>query len=178
VKLAIFQLLDRRPDLVVSGINHGSNSSINVIYSGTMSAAVEGAVEGIPSIGFSLCDYRADADFSVCLPYVEKLVGEVLSRGLPQGTCLNVNIPKLPAEEVRGIRICRQSAGYWADAFERRETPGGREYFWLTGNFVNPDQGTDTDEWALANGYVSVVPTQFDLTAHHAIPTLNTWNLG
>jgi 5'-nucleotidase len=178
VKLAIFQLLDRRPDLIVSGINHGSNSSINVIYSGTMSAAVEGAVEGIPSIGFSLCDYRADADFSVCLPYVEKLVGEVLSRGLPQGTCLNVNIPKLPAEEIRGIRICRQSAGYWADAFERRETPGGREYFWLTGNFVNPDQGTDTDEWALANGYVSVVPTQFDLTAHHAIPTLNTWNLG
>jgi 5'-nucleotidase len=178
VKLAIFHLLDRRPDLVVSGINHGSNSSINVIYSGTMSAAVEGAVEGIPSIGFSLCDYRADADFSPCVPIVQTLVRQTLERGLPTGTCLNVNIPKLPAEDLQGIRICRQSAGYWADAFERRETPGGREYFWLTGTFVNPDAGTDTDEWALAHGYVSVVPTQFDLTAHHAIPTLNTWNLG
>jgi 5'-nucleotidase len=178
VKLAIFHLLDRKPDLVVSGINHGSNSSINVIYSGTMSAAVEGAVEGIPSIGFSLCDYRADADFSPCVPIVQTLVRQTLERGLPTGTCLNVNIPKLPAEDLQGIRICRQSAGYWADAFERRETPGGREYFWLTGTFVNPDAGTDTDEWALAHGYVSVVPTQFDLTAHHAIPTLNTWNLG
>jgi 5'-nucleotidase len=177
VKLAIYEILGRKPDLLVSGINHGSNASINVIYSGTMSAAVEGAVEGIPSIGFSLLNPDPEADFSACGPSIQILAQEVLERGLPEGSCLNVNIPNLPLDAIQGIRICRQSAGYWEDAFDKRVSPGGSTYFWMTGEFKNPDQGQDTDEWALRNGFVSVVPTQFDMTAHHAIAALNQWNL-
>lgn len=177
VKLAIYEILGQKPDLLLSGINHGSNASINVIYSGTMSAAVEGAVEGIPSIGFSLLNHAPDADFAACASYVEQLSLEVLNRSLPLGTCLNVNFPDLPTEELKGLKICRQSAGYWEDAFDKRTSPGGTPYYWMTGKFTNPDQGQDTDEWALRNGYVSAVPTQFDLTAHHAISTLNQWNL-
>lgn len=177
VKLAIYEILGKKPDLLVSGINHGSNASINVIYSGTMSAAVEGAVEGIPSIGFSLLNHDPEADFSACGPTVKKLAQEVLERGLPEGSCLNVNFPDLPLNEIQGMRICRQSAGHWEDAFDKRISPGGTTYFWMTGEFKNPDQGQDTDEWALRNGYVSIVPTQFDLTAHHAIATLNQWKL-
>ena len=177
VKLAIYRVLDRKPDLLVSGINHGSNASINVIYSGTMSAAVEGAVEGIPSIGFSLLDFAADADFNPSRAVVRTMAQQVLEHGMPEGTCLNVNIPKLPADEIQGLKVCRQAAGYWDDAFERRVTPGGKEYFWMLGEFKTPDVGTDTDIWALKNGFVSVVPTQFDMTAHHAIAQLNTWNL-
>lgn len=177
VKLAIYEILGEKPDLLLSGINHGSNASINVIYSGTMSAAVEGAVEGIPSIGFSLLNHSPQADFSACVPFVEKLAVEVLERSLPSGTCLNVNFPDLPLAEIQGMKVCRQSAGHWEDAFDKRTSPGGSTYFWMTGKFTNPDHGQDTDEWALRNGYVSVVPTQFDLTAHHAISTLNQWDL-
>jgi 5'-nucleotidase len=167
----------RQFSVEVSGINHGSNASINVIYSGTMSAAVEGAVEGIPSIGFSLLNHDPEADFSACGPSILALAKEVLERGLPEGTCLNVNVPNIPLDAIQGMRICRQSAGYWEDAFDKRVSPGGSTYFWMTGEFKNPDQGQDTDEWALRNGYVSVVPTQFDMTAHHAIAALNQWNL-
>lgn len=177
VKLGIYEVLKRKPDLLVSGINHGSNASINVIYSGTMSAAVEGAVEGIPSIGFSLLDFAWDADFSACRPVVRTMAQTVLEQGLPKGSCLNVNIPKLNAKDLQGIKVCRQSAGYWDDAFDRRTTPSGKAYFWMTGEFKNPDGGTDTDMWALDHGFVSVVPTQFDMTAHHAMSTLNQWNL-
>ncbi|MDA0913195.1 MAG: 5'/3'-nucleotidase SurE [Bacteroidetes bacterium] len=177
VKLAIYEILGKKPDLLLSGINHGSNASINVIYSGTMSAAVEGAVEGIPSIGFSLLNHATDADFSACVPYVKQLSEQVLKRSLPEGICLNVNFPNLKATEIKGMKVCRQSAGYWEDAFDKRTSPGGSPYFWMTGKFTNPDQGQDTDEWALRNGFVSVVPTQFDLTAHHAISTLNQWDL-
>lgn len=177
VKLAIYEILGKKPDLLLSGINHGSNASINVIYSGTMSAAVEGAVEGIPSIGFSLLNHAADADFSACVPYVKQLSEQVLKRSLPEGTCLNVNFPNLETSQIKGLKVCRQSAGFWEDAFDKRTSPGGTPYFWMTGKFTNPDQGQDTDEWALRNGYVSVVPTQFDLTAHHAISTLNQWDL-
>lgn len=177
VKLAIYEVLHRKPDLLVSGVNHGSNASINVIYSGTMSAAVEGAVERIPSIGFSLLDFAWDADFSACRPVIRSLAQQVLQNGMPEGTCLNVNIPKLPSAQIQGLKICRQSAGYWDDAFDRRLTPGGKPYFWMKGEFKNPDVGTDTDMWALEHGFVSVVPTQFDLTAHHAMSTLNQWNL-
>ena len=177
VKLAIYEILGKKPDLLLSGINHGSNASINVIYSGTMSAAVEGAVEGIPSIGFSLLNHAPTADFSACVPFVEKLATAVLERSLPEGTCLNVNFPDLPLDELKGLKVCRQSAGHWEDAFDKRTSPGGTPYFWMTGKFSNPDQGQDTDEWALRNGYVSVVPTQYDLTAHHAISTLNQWDL-
>ncbi|TXE09236.1 5'/3'-nucleotidase SurE [Gelidibacter salicanalis] len=177
VKLAVKQILGRRPDICVSGINHGSNSSINVIYSGTMSAALEAGIEGIPAIGFSLCDYNWNADFEACKPYVKTIVENVLQHGLPEGVVLNVNIPKLPQKEIKGIKVCRQAKANWEEEFDKRKNPQGRDYYWLTGKFVNLDQGEDTDEWALENGYVSVVPVQFDLTAHHYIQNLNSWNL-
>tara|TARA_B100001142_G_scaffold311600_1_gene346178 strand:+ start:1605 stop:2381 length:777 start_codon:yes stop_codon:yes gene_type:complete len=174
VKLAVNQLLDRKPDLCVSGINHGSNSSINVIYSGTMSAAVEGALEEIPSIGFSLLDYAHDADFSQSEPYIRKIVKQVLENGLDRGVCLNVNIPKLiKGKELKGLKVCRQANANWEEEFEERMDPKGRIYYWLTGKFVNYDKGTDTDEWALANHYISVVPVQFDVTAHSSLSSIN-----
>jgi len=176
VKLAVKQILGRRPDLCVSGINHGSNSSINVIYSGTMSAAIEAGVEGIPAIGFSLLDYNWNADFEPCKAFVKRIAENVLTEGLPEGVVLNVNIPKMKKEQIKGIKICRQAKANWEEEFDKRQNPQGRDYYWLSGKFVNLDKGEDTDEWALANGYVSVVPVQFDLTAHHCIQNLNTWN--
>jgi 5'-nucleotidase len=175
VKIAINKVLHRKPDLCVSGINHGSNASINVIYSGTMSAAMEGAIEGIPSIGFSLLDYRMDADFGPAKKYVKALALNVLQHGLPSGNLLNVNIPAIEASKIKGIKICRQAMAKWKEEFDERLDPNNRSYYWLTGKFINNDLGEDTDEWALANGYVSVVPVQFDLTAHHAISYLNKW---
>ncbi|MFM9945116.1 MAG: 5'/3'-nucleotidase SurE [Bacteroidia bacterium] len=176
VKLAVDKVMHRKPDLLVSGINHGSNSSINVIYSGTMSAAMEGAIEGIKSIGFSLNDYKFDADFTAASHYSSLIASRVLQNGLPTGTLLNVNIPPLSLKEIKGLKICRQAKAKWVEEFDERTDPHHRKYYWLTGKFVNSDHGEDTDEWALANGFVSIVPTQFDLTAHHAIATLNTWN--
>lgn len=177
VKLAVNEILNKKPDLCVSGINHGSNSSINVIYSGTMSAAVEAGIEGIPSIGFSLCDYSWEADFEVIKDHVKTIALSALKNGIPKGVVLNVNFPKLKKNEIKGIKVCRQARATWMEEFDKRTNPQGRDYYWLTGKFVNLDKGEDTDEWALANGYVSVVPVQFDLTAHHAIPELNTWTL-
>ena len=174
VKLAVNQILDRKPDLCVSGINHGSNSSINVIYSGTMSAAVEGALEEIPSIGFSLLDYDHNANFSEAEPYVRKITKQVLEHGLDSGVCLNVNIPKsVKGEQLKGLKVCRQANANWEEEFEARTDPKGRMYYWLTGKFVNYDKGTDTDEWALANHYISVVPVQFDVTAHSSLTSVN-----
>ncbi len=174
VKLAINQLLDRKPDLCVSGINHGSNSSINVIYSGTMSAAVEGSLEGIPSLGFSLLDYDHDADFSEAEFYVRKITKQVLEYGLDRGVCLNVNIPKsVKGKDLKGLKVCRQANANWEEEFEKRNDPKGKIYYWLKGKFVNYDKGTDTDEWALANHYVSVVPVQFDVTAHSSLLSIN-----
>jgi 5'-nucleotidase len=167
VKMAVNHILKKRPDLVLSGINHGSNSSINVIYSGTMSAAIEGALEGTPSVGFSLCDYAMEADFSQAEKFISKIIEESLKNRMPKGVCLNVNIPKLKAADFKGIRIVRQARANWVERFEERKDPYGREYYWLTGEFVNFEpESLDTDEWALANGYISVVPTQADLTAH------------
>ncbi len=177
VKLAVNKILHRLPDLCVSGINHGSNSSINVIYSGTMSAAMEGAIEGIPSIGFSLLNYAQDADFSAAKEIAIKVASEVLKNGLPKDTLLNVNIPNLSSENIKGIKICRQARAKWEEKFDERKDPHGQPYYWLTGQFINMDKGEDTDEWALANGYVSIVPVQFDLTAHHAVSLLNQWEL-
>ncbi len=177
VKLAVNEILHRKPDLCVSGINHGSNSSINVIYSGTMSAAVEAGIEGIPAIGFSLSDYEWNADFETMKPFVKQIALEVLAQKHLDGVVLNVNFPKLQKSEIKGIKVCRQAKATWKESFDKRKTPFGKEYYWLAGEFVNEDKGEDTDEWALANGYISVVPVQFDLTAHHAIGTLNTWNL-
>lgn len=177
VKLGLQEILDRRPNIVVSGINHGSNSSINVIYSGTMSAAIEAGIEGIPAIGFSLCDYSWNADFSSVAKIAKKIVQEALKNGMPKGTVLNVNIPKTDGKEPKGIKICRQAKANWKEKFDKRSSPTGKEYYWLTGEFELLDKGEDTDVHALNNGYVSVVPTQFDLTAHHAIQNLNNWNL-
>lgn len=173
VKLAVNKVLHKKPDILVSGINHGSNSSINVIYSGTMSAAVEGAIEGIPSIGFSLCDFNIDADFTAAKHYAKIVVKKILKIGLQEGTLLNVNFPMLSLSKIKGIKICRQANAKWVEAFDERVDPHKRKYYWLRGEFINPDKGDDTDEWALKNGYVSVVPVQFDLTAHHAIQHLN-----
>ena len=177
VKLAVNTLITRKPDLVVSGINHGSNCSINVIYSGTMSAAIEGVLEGIPAIGFSLLDYSIEADFSHSKKIVETIVKKVLKNKLHKDVCLNVNIPKLHESEIAGIRICRQAKANWIEDFDRRVDPNGKEYFWLTGVFKNLDKGNDTDVWALENNYVSVVPTQIDLTAYNAIDALKKWEM-
>ncbi len=174
VKLAKHHVLkDRKPDLVVSGINHGSNTSISVLYSGTMSAAIEGALEGLPSIGFSLCDFSSKADFSHIEEWVEKIARQVLEHGIPKGIALNVNFPPKRNEDIRGIKICRQADAKWQEEFVERFDPTGRKYFWLAGNFVNFDKGEDNDEWAIANNYVSIVPCQYDLTAHHAISYIN-----
>lgn len=174
VKLAVNEILHRKPDLCVSGINHGSNSSINVIYSGTMSAAVEAGIEGIPAIGFSLLDYDWNADFDAVKPSIRKITLEVLEKGMPENVVFNVNFPRLKKNEIKGIKICRQAKAIWMEKFDKRITPQGKDYYWLTGEFVNQDKGEDTDEWALENGYISVVPVQFDLTAHHTIQQLNT----
>ena len=174
VKLAVNKIFKgQKPDLCVSGINHGLNNSINVIYSGTMSAAVEGAIESIPSIGFSLDDFAYDADFSFCKKYIKAIVQQVLEHGLQSGTLLNVNFPH--GDCIKGIKICRQANAKWAEDFDERIDPHKRNYYWLTGVFQNNDQGEDTDVWALENNYVSVVPVEFDMTAHHAIPLLNSW---
>ena len=165
-----FFMLKRKPDLCVSGINHGSNMSINVIYSGTMSAAVEGAIEGIPSIGFSLNNYSIDADFSAAKKIVKTIAEKVLKHGMPKDVCLNVNIPKLKFNEIAGIRICRQARANWVEELDERHDPSGKPYYWLTGKFVNFEiNKKDTDVWAVENNFVSVVPTQFDMTAHKSI---------
>ncbi len=176
VKLAVNEILKRKPDLCVSGINHGSNSSINVIYSGTMSAAVEAGIEGVPAIGFSLLDYGWNANFEPIKSFIKSITLEVLEKGLPESVVLNVNFPKLEEKDIKGIKVCRQAKAIWTEKFDKRQTPQGRDYYWLTGEFINQDNGEDTDEWALANGYISLVPVQFDLTAHHTIQQLNTWN--
>ena len=178
VKFAVNKIMHRKPDLCVSGINHGTNMSINVIYSGTMSAAVEGAIEGIPSIGFSLSDYTINADFTASKKIVKTIAEKVLKNGLPEGVCLNVNIPKLKSELIKGIKICRQAKANWVEQFDERLDPSGQPYYWLTGKFENSEtKEKDSDVWALENGYVSVVPTQFDMTAHNAIKGIAKWKL-
>jgi 5'-nucleotidase len=173
VKIAIDKILHKKPDLCISGINHGSNSSINVIYSGTMSAAMEASIDGIQAIGFSLLDYSFDADFTGAKIYARKIINQILKSHIPSGTLLNVNIPKVPASEIKGIKICRQAMAKWVEEFDERIDPRGSNYYWLTGKFVNFDHGEDTDEWALNNGYVSIVPVQFDLTSHNGIRFIN-----
>lgn len=177
VKLAVDKILKGKPNLCVSGINHGSNSSINIIYSGTMSAAMEAAIEGIQAIGFSYLNYDYDADFTIPKKYAKEIASKVLENRLPTATLLNVNIPDVTKTKIKGIKVCRQAIAKWQEEFNERVDPRGRKYYWLTGKFINRDIGNDTDEWALSNGYVSVVPVQYDMTAHHAIPRINNfWN--
>lgn len=179
VKLAKnYVLQDRKPDLVVSGINHGSNSSISVLYSGTMSAAIEAAIEGIPAIGFSLCDFREDADFSHAVPFIKSITEEALKNGVPNGVALNVNIPAKTELPLRGVKICRQARAKWQEKFDYRVDPNGRGYLWMAGEFVNFDtEKEDTDVWALDNNFISVVPCQYDLTEYEALKKLSTWDL-
>jgi 5'-nucleotidase len=175
VKLAVNKIFKgKKPDLCVSGINHGLNNSINILYSGTMSAAVEGAIESIPSIGFSLDDYTLQANFEPCLKFVKQIAQQVLKNGLPTATLLNVNFPG--TKDIKGIKICRQANAKWAEEFDERLDPHKRPYYWLTGVFQMNDSGEDTDVWALQHNYVSIVPVQFDMTAHYAIPVLNGWD--
>jgi len=173
VKLAFSAILPRTPDLIVSGINHGSNASVSVVYSGTMGAVIEGCLNGIPSIGFSLLDFDPDADFRAAQHYGRKIVQHVLDQGLPDATCLNVNVPPVEMSQVQGIKVCRQARGVWREEFDKRLDPRKGEYFWLTGYFVNHENGaTDTDEWALENNYISVVPVQVDFTNYKAMERL------
>jgi 5'-nucleotidase len=164
VKLAHDIVLHRKPDICLSGINHGSNASINVIYSGTMSAAMEAAVEGIPSAGFSLCDFNFDADFSVAAEVARKVTLRMLNEEMPEHFLLNVNIPKVKAKDFKGIKICRQADAKWSENFDKRKDPRGRDYYWMTGKFVNRDKGEDTDIEALNSGYASIVPVRIDFT--------------
>lgn len=169
VKIAMHTLGERVPDLVVSGINHGSNAAINVLYSGTMGAALEGCAFGIPSIGFSLTDHSPDADFSPCIPFVESIVGAVLEKGLPEGIALNVNIPNCvpyPTE----MRVTKACKGNWTDEYREYTDPQGGKFYWLTGKFKNQEpDNPDTDEWCLSHGIVSVVPVILDITAQHDV---------
>jgi 5'-nucleotidase len=171
VKVATSCLLPRRPDLMVSGINHGSNASVSVIYSGTMGAAIEAAMLGIPSIGFSLCNHAPDADFAASVKYGQAIIRDVLTNGLPKNITLNVNIPDLPFDEIKGIRICRQNKGMWNEDFIMKPHPvTGECLYWLTGYYHNEEAGAeDTDETALSEGYISIVPTHFDFTAYESI---------
>ena len=175
VKLALHTLVPRTPDLILGGINHGDNSSVNVHYSGTMGVVIEGCLKSIPSIGFSLCNHAADADFSPLLPYVNRIVEEVLKMGLPEGTCLNVNFPDLP--QFAGVRICRQTKGVWTNEFALATHPNGRNYYWMTGNYVNQEpESEDTDHWAMDHGYIAITPTQIDVTAYKLKKEMGNWN--
>lgn len=173
VKLAKHVILKgRTPDLCVSGINHGSNASVNILYSGTMSAAMEASLEGTDSIGFSLLDFSHDADFEPCKPFVKEIIEYVLKNKLQKTKLLNVNIPKLPRNEIKGIKVCKQADGQWVEDFKENEDPFGRKYYWMTGAFINHDQAKNADILALSKGYISVVPSQHDLTAYAALETL------
>ena len=175
VKLGLDTIVPRRPDLVIGGINHGDNSSVNVHYSGTMGVVIEGCLKGIPSIGFSLCDHSADAYFTGCFPYILRIVSEVLEKGLPYGTCLNVNFPL--AESFKGIRICRQTDGVWTQEFESCPHPKRENYYWLTGVYKNNEpEAKDTDHWALDHGYVAITPTTIDVTDYQLKQEMNHWN--
>ena len=178
VKLAVDKVLHRKPDICLSGINHGANHSINVIYSGTMSAAMEASIEGIPSAGFSLLDYTMEADFSASKIYVRKVAELLLGKKIDKHLLLNVNIPLATPDLIKGMKICRQAYAKYVEDFDERKDPHGKQYYWLTGEFVNFDKGKDTDVWALANNYVSVVPVQFDLTNYKLKTKLETtWHL-
>lgn len=173
VKIALNKLIHRHPDLLVTGVNHGSNSSTSVLYSGTMAAAIEGCMYRVPAIGFSLLDHSSTADFNPYIPYISDIISQVMAQGLRQGTCLNVNIPKIQASDIRGIKVCRQARGYWCEEFDLRTDPYDREYYWLTGDFFNEEpEAKDTDEWALKNNFISVVPTQVDLTCYQSMDRL------
>ena len=173
VKIALNRLVDRHPALLLTGVNHGANSSASVLYSGTMAAAIEGCMYHIPAVGFSFLDHSQNAVFTPYIYNVQTIIEKVLKNGLRRGTCLNVNIPKIPVDSIKGIRVCRQARGYWIEEFVHRIDPNKREYYWLTGDFFNEEPDSeDTDEWALKNNYISVVPVQIDMTCYQSMDKL------
>lgn len=178
IKIAMTVILEKKPDLIVSGINHGSNSAASIFYSGTMAAAMEGSMIGIPSIGFSLTNHSHKADFTAAIKIISTIIEKTIQNGLPHGVALNVNIPDVDKNKIKGIKICRQTKGYWQEEFDKRTDPSRGDYYWLAGKFINlePD-AQDTDEWALKNNYVSVVPVPVDLTAYSFLNKLKKWNL-
>ena len=174
IKLAPYTVLDREPDIVIGGINHGDNSSVNVHYSGTMGAVIEGALRGIPAVAFSLCDHDPDADFDPAGPYIRDIVEKVLERGLPALTCLNVNFPKL--KELKGVRICEQAKGRWINEWESFAHRGDSQFFWMAGEFQDSDADNENnDHWALANGYVAITPVTVDVTDRQLLKDLKSW---
>lgn len=178
VKLALNKILPRKPDLILSGINHGSNTAASVFYSGTMAGAIEGALNDVPAAGFSLLNTSVDADFSVAVPYVSHLIEKMIVSSFPSGTCLNVNIPAIPQKDIKGVKLCRMTKGVWEEEFEQRKDPHNFDYFWLTGKFNNfEQQAVDTDEWATRHGYVAVVPIQIDLTNFPVLRQLKSWEI-
>lgn len=174
IKLAVNQLLPRRPSLVVSGINHGPNTAVNVLYSGTVSAATEAAILGIDAIAFSLCRWDG-GDFEVAGRFARQIAARVLQGGLPPGILLNVNIPAKPVEAINGMMVTRQARSRWEESFKERTDPFDRTYYWMSGTFVNLDEGDNTDLAAIENNYVSITPLQHDLTAHQHLRGLQTW---
>jgi len=176
VKIALHQVLERKPDLILSGINHGSNASVSAIYSGTVAAAREGSLNGVPSIAFSLLDHSPDANFEVAGHFAELVISKALENGIPSHTCLNVNVPNATLDKIKGIKMCRQTQGKWVEEFDHRTNPHNKDYYWLTGRFNNFEPlANDTDEWALENNYVSIVPMEIDLTAYRVLEELKKW---
>ncbi len=176
VKIALHHVLNEKPDLILSGINHGSNASVSAIYSGTMGAAREGSLNSVPAIAFSLLDHSLDADFSASIVYAKKIIENVLENNKNKKICLNVNFPKIAINDIKGILICRQTKGNWIEEFDYRVNPNKKEYFWLTGKFSNFEpEAQDTDEWALENNYVAIVPTMVNLTNNEELDKLNKW---
>ena len=174
VKMALAELCPRKPDLVIGGINHGDNASVNTHYSGTMGVTMEGCMKYIPSVAFSLCDHRDDADFEPLRPYVRQMTQRVLREGLPQGVCLNVNFPLVA--EYRGVKVCRMARGTWGSEVTRCHHPRGYDYWWMVGHYQNDEpEAEDTDNWALRHGYVAITPTQMDVTAYQALTQMKDW---
>lgn len=173
VKLAVDVILHTKPDLCLSGINHGANHSVNILYSGTMSAAIEAALEKIPSVGFSLLDESIDADFSQATHFVELITKKVLSSKNIKNLCLNVNIPKISASKIKGIKICSQAEAKYEENYVKRVDPRNHDYYWLSGSFVNSDKRKESDVYALKNNYVSIVPIKVDLTNYDLQKELN-----
>lgn len=177
VKMALAELCPRRPDMVIGGINHGDNGSVNTHYSGTMGVVLEGCMKYIPSVAFSLCDHRNDADFEPLRPLIRQVTGRVLSDGLPQGVCLNVNFPLV--ETFKGVRVCRMAKGTWGNEVTKCHHPRGYDYWWMVGTYTNDEpEAEDTDNWALNHGYVAITPTQIDVTAYSVLDLINSWDLG
>lgn len=177
VKLGEQIILRRKPDLLVSGINHGSNAAVNIVYSGTMAAVLESTIGGTPSIGFSICDYSHKAELGNVDKYIKQIALQVLEKGLPDHTCLNVNIPAVNGADIKGFKVCEQANARWVEEYDERKDPANRDYYWLTGKFELLDDRKDTDEWALRENYVSVVPVHYDLTAHHAMEHIKSFDL-